>query len=275
MEKRLSKAEKEKARLFPADELGIPLSIYIPASYRAETGQLDRHKYQVNKHHRFAPKKNLIHKEGDIGKILRYSCYQYVPVKLHDAFNAYYDKPLLPETRAAKFGALLLSIARYLPAEAMDVSGDSPVKTEISDEERMLIWSNNELRPEQGAKVQKIVLEYVTKQDINGADQNLIEEFLTTPYDDARIEKGKQLFSIAAEAAVEPVQRAYVEAWEGKLLPRHDIRSAPSKLFDLSQARAVPRTPRMFIVRHVVKDQYAMRRSVDQLYDNLSAKYAA
>jgi len=263
------------SRLFPADELGIPLSIYIPGEYRSEDGKLDKSRYGLDRHHRFAPKKLLIHKQGEIGKVLRYSCLQVVPKELHARFNSRYDKPLLPETRAAKFGALLLSIARYLPAEAIDVSGDSPLKRELTDNERQLIWANNELRPEQGSKVQREILQYVAKQDINGVDESLIEEFLTTPNNILRIERGKQLFRIAAEVAVEPVEQAYIDAWESKLLPRQDIRTEPVRLFDLTQARAVPKSPERFIIRHVVKDKYALERTLNLLQDSLSSRLAA
>ncbi|MBX4199523.1 hypothetical protein KW789_01380 [Candidatus Saccharibacteria bacterium] len=263
------------SRLFPADELGIPLSIYIPAIYRDAEGRLDRSRYGVDRHHRFAPKKLLIHKQGEIGKVLRYSCLQMVPKELHARFNSRYDKPLLPETRAAKFGALLLSIARYLPAEAIDVSGDSAEERELTDIERQLIWANNELRPEQGSKVQREILQYVAKQDINGVDESLVEEFLTTPNNALRIERGKQLFRIAAEVAVEPVEQAYIDAWESKLLPRQDIRTEPVRLFDLTQARAVPKSPERFIMRHVVKDRYALERTLNLLQDSLSSRLAA
>lgn len=267
--------EKRRNRLFPADELDIPLSIYIPAKYRDGEGKLDRSRYGVDRHHRFAPKKLLIHKQGEIGKVLRYSCLQIVPKELHSRFNSSYEKPLLPETRAAKFGALLLSIARYLPAEAIDVSGDSPQRIELTDDERQLIWSNNELRPEQGSKVQREILQYVAKQDINGVDESLVEEFLTTPDNGLRVERGKQLFRIAAEVAVEPVMQAYIDAWESKLLPRHDIRAEPVRLFDLTQARAVPKSPERFIIRHVVKDKYALERTLNLLQDSLLSRTAA
>ncbi|HVX58650.1 MAG TPA: hypothetical protein VG964_02845, partial [Candidatus Saccharimonadales bacterium] len=103
---------RQKKRLFPADGLGIPLSIYVPNGYRTEDGRLDPSN-GINKHHRFAPKKFLIHKHGELGKILRYSCLQYVPIELHDEFNNHYDSPRLPVTQLTKFGAILLSVARY------------------------------------------------------------------------------------------------------------------------------------------------------------------
>lgn len=267
--------QNKKLRLFPADELGIPLTIGIPAKYRNEDNQLNRQEYPVNKHHRYAPKKQLIHKEGEIGKVLRYSCYQFVPIDLHQQFNAHYDYPLLPETRAKKFGALLLSIARYVPAEAIYFEKGIPARRELTDNERMLLWSNNEIRPEQGAKVQREILEYVANQEIAGVKESLVEEFLTTPYNDTRIQKGRELFRIAAEVAVEPIEQDYIDAWEGKLLPRHDIRGETAKLYDLTQARAVPKSPGKFIARHVVKDKYVMARTINSLHDNLLRRYAA
>jgi hypothetical protein len=271
-----SKLQKNiEKRIFPADALGIPLSIHIPAIYRNEDGTLKRSNNTVNKHHRWAPKKFLIHRQGEIGKVLRYSCYQHVPVELHEAFNCYFDKPELPKTRVAKFGALLLSIARYIPAETVDMSGGEVSIREMTDEERQLIWANNELRPEQGSAIQRNVLDYVARQDITGADESVVEEFLTTPSKEIRVVRGKQLLKIAAEVAVEPVEQVYIDAWEGKLLPRHDYRNDEAKLYDITQVRAVPKSPEKFIVRHVVKDQYAMARTINQLHDNLSFRYAA
>lgn len=265
--------KRQKQRLFPADELGIPLSIYVPDSYRDDVGRLDQNKHKVNKHHRFAPKKFLIHKHGELGKILRYSCLQFVPVELHDEFNKSYDQPLLPVTQLTKFGAIILSVARYLPAEAIDVSNGSPRKRELSLAERQLIWSNNELRPEQGSKVQDAILRYVVSQDINGVDERLVEEFLTTLDDETRVARGKQLFRIAAEVAVEPIEQRYVEAWEGGLLPRQDLGQTPARVLDIHQARAVPKDPKKFIARHVGRSQYAMNRTLSRLRDNLEERY--
>ena len=261
--------------MFPADELDIPLSIYVPSLYRNEFGHLDRSRFALDRHHRFAPKKTLLHREGALGKVLRYSCLQIVPKDLHTSFNRHFRKPLIPEERGARFGALLLSVARYVPAEAIDVSTDAPVRRELALNERQLLWANNEVRPEQGAKVQREILDYVVKQNIDGVDESLVDEFLTTPSQDVRIERGKQLFRIAAEVAVEPVAQSYVDAWESGLLPRQDIRLQTDRLYDLAQGRAVPKSPGRFITRHVVKDRYALLRSVDQLYDNLAARYTA
>jgi hypothetical protein len=258
-------------RLFPADELGIPLTIYIPAEYRQSNGRL--YTSGVDKHHRFAPKKRLLHKEPDMGKLLRYSCYQYVPVKLHRAFNSYYDEPKLPKDIAARFGAILLSIARYLPEDAVDVSGESPKEEGLSLEERQRIWANNELRPEQGSKLQQELLNHVATRKIEGVDLNLVQEFVTTPSDDIRIKIGKQLLRAAAEVAVEPVEQDYIDAWESKLLPRQDIRPETARLFDITQARAVPKKPASFVLRHVVKDGYALGRALNQLEDSLLGQY--
>jgi hypothetical protein len=275
-ERQMLSVEDEFAqRIFPADELGIPLSIYIPDEYRNEWNRLDTVKHRMDKHHRFAPKKFLIHRDGDIGKVLRYCCLQYVPIDLHAKFNAYYDKPQLPKTRAGKFGALLLSIARYLPAEAIDVSRGQPVRKELSLEEKQLIWANNELRPEQSPKVQREILEYVAKRDISGVDESLVYEFLTTPDNDIRIGKGKQLFRIAAEVAVEPIARGYVEAWDSGQLPRQDLRPENGKVYDLFQVRAVPKSPGKFVTRHAVKDNYALERALNMLQNNLTLQYAA
>src|SRR5581483_1481411 len=119
-------------RVFPADDLGIPLSIYIPSSYRRSDGRLNRVDHGVNNHHRYAPKKDLIHSSKMFEKMLRYCCQQVVPIDLHLGFNAWFDKPILPETQVRKFGALFLSIARYLPAEAVDTSGDVPAVKELA-----------------------------------------------------------------------------------------------------------------------------------------------
>jgi hypothetical protein len=258
---------------FPADNLGIPLSIWIPPSYRNEEGRLDFINYDLDDHHRFAPKKDLLHREGEIGKVLRYSCKQLVPVVLHRQFNAHYDRPIIPKSQAERFGALLLSLARYLPAEAVDVSDGSPESRELTPEERNHIWINNELRPEQGTKVQREIINYVTKREISGADETLIEEFLTTPHEELRAQRGRELFRVAAEVAVQPIAQEYIDAWDSGLLPRQDVRPEKVRPYDIVQARAVPKSARMFIVRHVVKDQYALNRAVDQLYDHLAPRY--
>lgn len=261
-------------RIFPYDELGIPLSIYIPRSYRAADGQLDKINHPVDRHHRFAPKKVLLHKQGELGKALRYSCLQVVPKELHVAFNGYYERPQLPDTSEKKFGALLISVARYLPAEAIDVSSGSPERRELSLSERHRIWANNELRPEQAGKIQQEILDYVTRQNIHDIDEELVHEFLSTPYDGARIEAGRQLFRIAAEVAVEPVNQQYLDAWSSALLPRQDVRLQPGNVGDLIAGRAVPRSPGKFIVRHVAGNKYMMKKTLDKLERNLLAHAA-
>jgi len=261
-------------RIFPYDELGIPLSIYIPNSYRTDDGQLDKINYPVDRHHRFAPKKDLLHKQGELGKVLRYSSLQIVPKQLHTAFNGYFEKPRIPETVEGKFGALLVSVARYLPAEAIDVSGGAPVRKELDSVERQQIWMNNEVRPEQAGKIQREILGYVARRNIEGVDRDLVNRFLITPSNMERVEIGRQLFRVAAEVAVEPVLSEYKDAWESGLLPRQDIRTDAGKVYDLVQARAVPRSPGKFIVRHVARNKYVLERTLRALEDNLRAQAA-
>ncbi|HVX58823.1 MAG TPA: hypothetical protein VG964_03790, partial [Candidatus Saccharimonadales bacterium] len=157
--------------------------------------------------------------------------------------------------------------------EAIDVSGGTPERRELSLVERQRIWANNELRPEQGGKIQKAILDYVISQNLNGADESLIEEFITTPNDSVKIALGKRIFRIAAEVAVEPIAQKYQEAWESGLLPRQDVRSASSVLVDIHQARAVPKDPKRFIARHVGRNQHTMRRTLNRLRDNLEESY--
>ena len=215
-------------------------------------------------HKESSEKQDLSHPpQRNNGEVPAHSCIQMVPRDLHLLFNAEFDKPLLPATRAAKFGALLLSVARYLPAEAINVSNCEYSRRELTVSERQLIWTNNELRPEQGPKVQKEILSYVTGRDIKGVNEDLVEEFLTTPYDVCEDRKGRELFRIAAEVAVEPIEQEYVDAWQGGLLPRHDIRPSNGKVIDIMQARAVPKSPMRFIARHLIKDQHALRRSLE------------
>jgi hypothetical protein len=269
-------SERERQRLFPADELGIPLSIDIPQSYRNELGRLDSARYRLDDHHRFAPKKFLIHRYGDLGKILRYCCLQNVPREVHDDFNASFDKPLLPVSQTAKFGAILLSVARYFPAEAINVTDGEPFRRELSPAERQRIWGNNEIRPQQGGKIQREILKYVAKQDLSGVDESVIEEFVTTPYDDARIRTGKKLFRIAAEVAVGPIERRYQEAWDGGLLPRLDVRADRSRRpQDMIQSRAAPKSPGKFITRHIVRNEYVMKSALNMLESNLQVRNAA
>lgn len=265
---------EEMARFFPADELGIPLSIYIPNHFRDENGKLDKSNHRLDRHHRFAPKKYLIHEKGEIGKILRYSCLQIVPQELHANFNRNYKKPRLPESRPGKFGALLLSIARYLPSEAIDVTEGAPERRGITPEERQLIWANNELRPEQGSKIQREIINYVTKQNITEIDESLAKEFIYTTDTDRRITLGRKLFRMAAEVAVQPIEKAYIDAWDSGLLPRQDIRSESGRPAGITEARAVPKKPTLFIARHIV-NHFALHRAVDRLYDNVSSQLAA
>jgi len=267
-----SLSEQEKKKIFPADHLGIPLSIYVPDSYRKPNGKIDTSRHTVDAHHRFAPEKLLIHEYGELGKILRYSCLQVVPIELHKDFTRRYNKPLLPVTRIAKFGAILLSIARYLPAEAVAFEDGEVVRRELKLIERQRIWANNELRPERGPRIHKAMLEYVASQNITGED-DLIDEFITTTDGDIRIKRGQELFHIASEIAVEPIQQQYVDAWESGLLPRQDIRKRPQKsIRDIVLPRAVPKKPDAFIRRHLVKDKYVLASTINVLYDILQER---
>jgi hypothetical protein len=247
-------------RLFPIDEIGMPLTIFVPDEYWQG--------YQTDDHHHWAPKKKMRRKHGDMGKMLRVSRIQEVPVELHRKFNKHFEKTPLPKTKIGRFGHLLLAAARYLPEEAVDVRPEIPVIRRLSLDERKTIWSEQRIRIADAKKVQDLLLKHVTKQEIHGVEKDEIKEFLKTDSDDRRIQIGRKLFRLAAKAAVEPIGLAYLRAWDSGLLPRMDLRDQGDR-YGIVQPKALPKEPHLFVARHLVPTEQVLHYTINALHTNL------
>lgn len=248
-------------RRFPVDGIGFPLPIYVPDEYRSGD-------YEFDEHHYWAPRQVMLKRHGDLGKMMRHSRTQEVPIVLHKRFNRYFEHTPLAKKRINRLGHLLLSLARYLPEEAIDVRPDTPERRELTLEERQTMWENDEIHIKNVVGAQKLLIKHVTQQNIPAKNEEVkedIREFLTTDNDERRTMLGKKLFRLAAKSAVEPIEPLYLNAWESGLLPRQRLSEPEEIKKGLGKIKAIPKDPHLFIARHVVPNEHVEKRVIQRL----------
>lgn len=258
-------------RKFPVDEIGFPLPIYVPDEYR--TGD-----YEFDEHHYWAPKQVMLKKYGDLEKMMRHSRTQEVPVLLHKRFNRHFEHTPLAKARVNRLGHLLLSLARYLPKEAVDVRPDTPECRELTLEERQTMWENDEIHIKNIAGAQKLLIKHVTEQKIATENEEVredVNEFLVTDNHNRRMILGKKLFRLAAKSAVEPIEPIYLNAWESGLLPRQRLNESEETKRGITKTKAIPKDPHLFIARHVIPTSERMeKRVVQRLHQVMRSRQA-
>jgi hypothetical protein len=75
-----------------------------------------------------------------------------MPRSVHERKNELYDAVVVPETPKGTFQAVLLGAARYIPRYAIDVSGQKPVVTELSDGMRHEFHRRGWIRMQRGTR---------------------------------------------------------------------------------------------------------------------------
>ena len=210
--------------------------------------------------------------------MLRHSRTQEVPVALHKRFNRHFEHTPLARNRVNRLGHLLLSLARYLPKEAVDVRPDTPERRELTLEERQTMWENDEIHIKNIAGAQKLLIKHVTEQKITTDDEEVkedVNEFLYTDNHNRRMILGKKLFRLAAKAAVEPVEPLYLNAWEGGLLPRQRLSEPEEIRRGITKTKAIPKDPHLFIARHVIPTSERMeKRVIQRLHQAMRSRQA-
>lgn len=263
--------EELASRKFPVDKIGFPLPIYVPDEYRSND-------YGRDEHHYWAPRKTMLRKHGELVKMLRHSRTQYVPIDLHRLFTKSFEKTPLTPNRVNRLGHLLLSLARYIPDEAIDVRPSIPERRELTLEERQTMWENDEIRIKNVTGAQKLLIKHVTKQRIKAVDDEIkdeIREFLVTDNNERKIILGKKLFRMAAKTAVEPIEPIYMKAWETGLLPRQLMIEPEGIDKGMTKTKAMPKDPHLFIARHIVPNQHVEARVIERLRQILHVNQAA
>lgn len=227
-------------RLFPVDEIGVPLPIYVPNNELTD---------KTDRHHHFATRRRYNKELGDIGKALRASRIQKVPIKLHKLFNVHFDDTPVPSDVTSRFGLLLLMTAGYLPEKAIDVRRSNPRERTLEKSERQAIWAGNLIRLDAMNTVHDFIRDYIVQKGIRQFTESDVDEFLHSRDPDKIRNIGKELISVVASTSTEPIKQVYIDAWKAGLLPRQDYRSDYKSKY---KVKAVPKKPARFVLNHVL-----------------------
>lgn len=150
----------------------------------------------------------------------------------HDAYHATYYGPPLPQTNEERFRAIVFCAAGYVPTEALDFRGDSPVKRRLSSEQMLRLQTSGELRTFQQKSVSDFLHDYVLRDPpFDHISIKLIDEFLQNQLETSDDRKQQQflahkLLSLVIDPSTEPLFPAYKQTLKGQLWCT-DINSSP------------------------------------------------
>lgn len=188
----------------PTDELtGLPLPL-SPIENPVEP----------NWHHHFHPRLSprLVKREG--GAALRGVRLQRADYRAHNGYHDAFVGPPLPKKMNDRFGLIIMSVAGYLPDQALDFSGDSPTITLLSEEQRLFLQTSGQIRSENLLGIRNFIREYVMAQDPESTNVNelTIEEFVFTKHEERRRLLGHTLLGLITDKATEPIGEKYYQA---------------------------------------------------------------
>jgi hypothetical protein len=163
---------------------------------------------------------------GDIGKMaLEGARVQWVDYNDHHyKYNFWFDGPEQPQDKEQLFQYLVMAEAGYVPAGAIDMSGNEPEVVELSVEERRALWESGQVRVYDKSIVRKFLFDYVFEQDLehfSNKDLRKLREFLRTFDYERRIYLGCSLAARMIERAIDPVGGVYSTARAEESLPSY------------------------------------------------------
>lgn len=116
---------------------------------------------------------------------------------------------------------LMMAEAGYIPADAMDFTGEEAVIRTLSWQERNFLRESGHVRPACEGFVRKYLLETVKSQDVDWVHEQIWNDFLKTFDMDRKLYLAHTLAAKLVEQVVEPVAESYRQASkEGLLDPR-------------------------------------------------------
>lgn len=198
--------------LFIDGESGLPLPIY-PSNVQR------RH---WDWHHHFFPVDDP-RLQGEGGRAVAYSRIQHVPRSLHQRYHrlliAQEGNIPLPTDTSSRIYTTVLALAKYLPRQAVDVSGASPKLVELDDITHQRMRSH-QLKPQEGTKwrIGNFMMNAILDQGLYGIDELTVEEFIETPDFRRRQALGHKILEEAIERGIEPVDPLYRAGWRAGLI---------------------------------------------------------
>lgn len=221
----------------------------------------------VNYHHHWFPKRHK-HLEQDFpyvselatesltlqelgGIAVRMSRGQVMPVEVHVRFHQRYLGPKLPVTLDEKFRVAVRGCSGVVPRTAVNIV--NPYETQfvrLKEEDYRRISDERAVRPEhhyywhhiekRRALLGDFFIRYALSQDLTGAPERVVGEFLGTHDARKRRELGNFLLISALDASVEPVKPVHAELRKKGLVMPH----APGVLASVKKQLVPHRLPR-------------------------------
>ena len=221
---------------------GMPLSI-IGASEVYETSIYPRN---FNKHHPEHPNADPLLSEL-VGRVVRHSRVQIMPVAVHDAYHNLGISPVLLADESEQFRLTLLHHADCLAENVLDLSEPSkPVVRPIEPIDLKKIW----VKPEMGnvgidgqwdsrRKTGLFLALYLIKQGME-QPKGVINKFLDTTDPDLKLQLAWQLIHGAAEVAVKPVEPIYRQSVIHEGSRKRPLKKLTSVLFSIFTPEYLP-----------------------------------
>lgn len=195
----------------PTDELtGLPLPI-APVN----------NPVSPDWHHHWHPRDSAVLKSGG-GLALRQSRLQRMDYRTHHlGYHRTYEGPPLPLTPQEQFGAVIMSVAGYMPPEAIDFSAKEPRIVTLSEDQRRHLQESSQLRFTGHWVIKHFIKDYILSQPIDSLNINnvTLDEFLHTNNPERRRELGHNLLSLFTDKATEPIDDLYYQARKRDMLP--------------------------------------------------------
>jgi hypothetical protein len=171
-------------------------------------------------HHHFHPRTSPILKEFG-GEALRNARLQLVDYDTHHfGYHNKYDGPPLAKTVEGRFAAVVMSVAGYIPKEAIDFEDRSPKLIRLSDDQRRQLQASGEIESRGDAVIRNFIRDYIMEQQITATNVNelTIEEFVSTRNVERRRLLGHTLLALITDLASEPIHETYSVARRNQLI---------------------------------------------------------
>lgn len=165
--------------------------------------------------------------QEDLGRLaLQNARVQWVDYSQHhDKYNHWFKGPKQPQTSEDLFKTLVMATAGYIPAKAIDLSGDDPKIVELTNSQRKFLWMSGQVRQYDESSVRSYLFDYALSQDVDHIHERSLDEFLHTFNLEKKIHLGHCIAAKIVERAVEPIEYIYSTAQRSELLkpglPKH------------------------------------------------------
>jgi hypothetical protein len=139
---------------------------------------------------------------------------------VHELYHAHFNAPPLPKTPREKYDLVVLAAAGWVPRQAIafDKSNNKPFLTDLSEDERLDLWTTKTIRMEFTDVIKSFMLDYTIRHGRAAVREGDIDEFLHTENQVRRLQLGRHLLHSAAQVTTEPLQELYDRARKERLI---------------------------------------------------------